>query len=112
MKNDMMGANATRLSPSRLLLFNVCSTSACYAAGDLIQQRFERRRVKKTNDWPRTGRMAIVGAPMAVMNHYWYILLDRVLPGTAGRTIAKKVLADQGIYGPICLSAFIVGKQR
>ena len=57
-----MGGRVTRLTGSRLLLFNVCTSSAVYAAGDLIQQRFEGRG-RETADWRRSGRMTSVGAP-------------------------------------------------
>lgn len=53
--------------------------------------------------------MTGVGAPIGAMCHYWYILLDRVLPGITGRAVARKVLADQCIFGPICLSTFFIG---
>lgn len=104
-----MGGRVTRLKGSRLLLFNVCSSSVVYAAGDQIQQRFEGRD-RKTTDWWRSSRMTGVGAPIGAMCHYWYILLDRVLPGITGRAVARKVLADQCIFGPICLSTFFIGR--
>ena len=101
-----MGARATRLAPSRLLLFNICSSSVLLAVGDLTQQRIEGHR---KNNWSRTCRMATVGALVGAMNHSWYSVLDRALPGVAGRTVVKKLLADQLIYGPIALSTFLVG---
>jgi protein Mpv17 len=110
-----MGGRVTRLAGSRLLLFNVCASSAMYAAGDLIQQRLEGRKRKKAvdrlaTDWKRSGRMGSVGAPIGVLSHYWYTMLDRVLPGITRRAVVRKVMADQCIFGPICLSTFFVGK--
>lgn len=104
-----MGAAAARLTPPRLMLLNVCSSSILYAAGDVLQQRIESR---ERNSWPRTGRMAIVGVPIGAMNHCWYLILDRILPGVGGRIVAKKVLADQLIYGPFCLSTFFIGERK
>jgi protein Mpv17 len=85
-----------------------------YAAGDLIQQRLEGRKRKKAvdrlaTDWKRSGRMGSVGAPIGVLSHYWYTMLDRVLPGITRRAVVRKVMADQCIFGPICLSTFFVG---
>ena len=91
------------------MLFNVCTSTVVYAAGDRIQQRIEGRS-RKEADWKRTGRMASVGAPIGAMSHYWYIMLDRVLPGITRRAVVRKVMADQCIFGPICLSTFFIGK--
>lgn len=104
-----MGGRVARLTGPRLLLFNVCSTSLVYAAGDQIQQQFEGRK-RETTDLQRSSRMASVGAPIGAMSHYWYILLDRILPDITRRAVARKVLADQCIFGPICLTTFFVGK--
>lgn len=104
-----MGGRIARLTGSRLLLFNVCSTTVVYAAGDQIQQQFEGRK-RETTDLQRSSRMASVGVPIGAMCHYWYIMLERIIPDTTGRAIARKVLADQCIFGPICLTTFFVGK--
>lgn len=56
--------------------------------------------------------MASVGVPIGAMNHCWYWILDRILPGVGGRIVAQKVLADQFIYGPFCLSTFFIGEKK
>lgn len=104
-----MGGRVTRLKGSRLLLFNVCTSGVVYAAGDQIQQRFEGRG-RKTADWRRSGRMASVGAPIGLLSHYWYLLLDRTIPAITARAVARKVLADQLLFGPVCLATFFVGR--
>lgn len=91
---------------SHLLVFNTSTCTALYITGDLIQQRIEG---SKTLDWNRTLRMAILGVCMGPLNHGWYRLLDRVLVGTSGRTVFRKVLADQVVMAPICCSFFYVG---
>ena len=98
----------TRLKGSRLLLFNVCTSGAVYAAGDQLQQRFAGR-ARETVDWGRSLQMVGVGAPIGAMGHFWYLLLDRALPGLAARTVARKVLADMCIFGPVCLATFFAG---
>lgn len=104
-----MGGRVARLTGPRLLLFNVCSTTLVYAAGDQIQQKFEGRK-RGTTDLTRSSRMASVGAPIGALNHYWYVMLERILPEITRRNVARKVLADQCIFGPICLTTFFVGK--
>ena len=54
--------------------------------------------------------MGGVGAPIGAMSHYWYIFLDRTLPGITAGAVAKKVLADMCIFGPVCLFTFFAGK--
>ena len=102
-----MGTATARMASSRLLLFNTCTSGVMYGAGDFFQQYIEGR---DCNDWKRTGRMAGVGLAIGAMNHYWYGILDQFLPGVDGRMVVKKVLADQGVYGPVCLSTFFIGE--
>ncbi|XP_072041004.1 mpv17-like protein 2 isoform X2 [Amphiura filiformis] len=60
-------------------------------------------------DWARTGRMLTIGLLLGPLNHYWYLLLDRVLPGATGRIVAKKVLLDEIIASPIFTTSFFMG---
>lgn len=48
------------------------------------------------------------GLTAGVLCHYWYNFLDRLLPGRAVRTVAKKVIFDQVIFSPICISICLV----
>ena len=54
--------------------------------------------------------MAVLGFCIGPVNHYWYVMLDRFLPGTLSRTVAKKLLLDQLIMAPICCTTFYVGR--
>ena len=102
-----MGGRLTRLNGSRLLLFNVCTSGVVYAAGDRLQQKFEGKYIADKGRW---GRMAGVGAPIGAMGHYWYLLLDRILPRITARSVTRKVLADMCIFGPVCLVTFFTGE--
>lgn len=93
----------------RLLLFNTGTCTALYVTGDLIQQQIEG---SKEVDWSRTLRMATLGVCMGPLNHGWYTMLDKILVGTAGKVVFKKVLADQLVMAPICCSFFYVGKMH
>ena len=96
-----------RFLASNLLLVNTGTCCTLYTVGDLIQQRVEGQEQR---DWARTARMAILGFCLGPVNHYWYVTLDRVLPGIAVKTVGKKVLADQIVMAPICSSIFYIGK--
>lgn len=99
-----------RFLTSNLLLINTGTCCALYTVGDLIEQRIEGHKSEKKLDWARTARMAILGFCMGPVNHYWYVGLDRALPGIAAKTVGKKVLADQLLMAPFCYTIFYMGK--
>ena len=96
-----------RFLSKRLLLVNTGTCCTLYTVGDVIQQHIEGR---DNLDWARMGRMATLGFCMGPLNHYWYLYLDRFLPGATGKIVLKKVLADQIVMAPICCSVFYIGK--
>ena len=95
-----------RFLSKRLLLVNTGTCCTLYTVGDVIQQHIEGR---DSLDWARMGRMATLGFCMGPLNHYWYLHLDRLLPGATGKIVLKKVLADQMVMAPICCSVFYIG---
>lgn len=57
------------------------------------------------------ARMAALASGFFAPVYYvWYNWLDRVLPGTAPKVIARKVLMDQGILGAIGAFVFFCGE--
>ena len=44
------------------------------------------------------------------MNHHFYIFLDKILPGTSARIVAKKVATDMLVMAPIAACSFYTGK--
>ncbi|XP_022097145.1 mpv17-like protein 2 isoform X2 [Acanthaster planci] len=134
----MIGAIRTltkrMFSPKYLLLTNTVSSGVLLSLGDVLQQVNERRIAKKklllkvsasgsmdhigqvdgqetlpTFNWIRTGRMLTIGIFLGPLNHYWYLALDKFLPGVKGRTVAKKILLDELIASPVMTSTFFVG---
>lgn len=96
-----------RFLSKRLLLVNTGTCCVLYTVGDVIQQHIEGR---DRLDWARVGHMATLGLCMGPLNHFWYLHLDRLLPGATGKIVLKKVLADQIVMAPICCSVFYVGE--
>ena len=96
-----------RLS-SRLLLINTGTCSVIYIAGDVTQQKMEDR--EELLDHKRLLRMATLGTCMGPINHYWYLILDRLYCGVSGTIIAKKVFLDQLIMAPVCCALFFAGE--
>lgn len=56
------------------------------------------------------GRMFIVGLFLGPFNHFWYGLLDRVIKGSGGKVVLKKILCDQTVAAPVFCSSFFLGK--
>lgn len=62
-----------------------------------------------TYNYTRTRNMFIVGLLQGPFHHYFYTILDRVLPGRNPMSILKKTALDQTIASPTCLTIFFVG---
>ncbi|KMQ95431.1 mpv17-like protein 2-like protein [Lasius niger] len=61
------------------------------------------------HDYARTRNMTVVGLIQGPFHHWFYTILDRVLPGRSAKSIVKKMLLDQSIASPTCLAIFFVG---
>lgn len=61
------------------------------------------------HDYVRTKNMVIVGLFQGPFHHYFYLMLDRILPGRSAMTIIKKTCLDQSIASPTCLGIFFIG---
>lgn len=91
-----------------LLLTNVVSGVVVDASGDFIVQKMIERT--STYDYPRTGRMAVVGVSLTVPDHYWYKLLDKRFPSRSAKAITLKVALDCLIMGPVNIALFYLGE--
>eukprot|EP00057_Strongylocentrotus_purpuratus_P010615 XP_011665089.1 PREDICTED: mpv17-like protein 2 [Strongylocentrotus purpuratus] len=55
------------------------------------------------------GCMFAIGIALGPFNHYWYVYLDRFLPGIAASTVATKIVLDEIIASPVLTISFLVG---
>lgn len=120
-----------------LLVTNTVSCGLMMAAGDVLQQRNEYLRKHKClptrtyvmaasphaeqkfynskdsdkymHDYVRTKNMAIVGLLQGPFHHWFYMILDRVVPGKTVLSVIKKTCLDQSIASPTCLGIFFIG---
>ncbi|KOX73343.1 Mpv17-like protein 2 [Melipona quadrifasciata] len=117
-----------------LLVTNTLSCGLMMAAGDVIQQRndylrkynvptyvmaaspnAERKFHNSRNsddyihDYERTKNMTIVGLLQGPFHHWFYMILDRVIPGKTALSVIKKTCLDQSIASPTCLGIFFIG---
>ena len=118
-----------------LLVTNTVSCGLMMAGADMIQQRSEH--LKKNNkclpsirvmaaspedeqepnagasmyvhDYVRTKNMTTVGLVQGPFHHWFYMVLDKVLPGRNALSVVKKTCLDQTIASPTCLGIFFVG---
>ena len=116
---------------------NTVSCGLMMAAGDVLQQRNEYLRKHKClptrtyvmaasphaeqkfhnskdsdkymHDYVRTKNMTIVGLLQGPFHHWFYMILDRVVPGKTVLSVIKKTCLDQSIASPTCLGIFFIG---
>ena len=96
-----------RIFSRYLLLTNTIVSCVLDGLGDYIEQRIERN---ETQDWQRTKRMAIMGLFFGPLDHYWYKLLDKRLPGATVQIALKKVIIDEAVLGMSTTAIFFEGK--
>ena len=46
---------------------------------------------------------------LGLPHHFWYSFLDKVLPGAALLTVAKKIVLDQATFSPFANFFFFMG---
>lgn len=92
-----------------LLLTNVGISLSLSSAGDVLEQQYERYQgQQKYWDVERTMQMGASGVTVGVICHYWYLFLDKRLPGRSMQVVMKKILLDQVICSPLYITAFFV----
>lgn len=101
----MLRRSWTSLFRGRLLLLtNTLSSGGLLAAGDCLQQQWQRRQQPDSQrQLGRTGRMFVVGCSLGPLMHFWYLWLDSAFPARGVRslsTVLKKVLIDQVVASP------------
>ncbi|XP_015430404.1 PREDICTED: mpv17-like protein 2 [Dufourea novaeangliae] len=120
-----------------LLVTNTVSCGLMMAAADMIQQRSEHwkknnglpggsrvlaasledqeRKLNASSsdiymhDYIRTKNMTTVGLVQGPFHHWFYLVLDKVIPGRTALSVVKKTCLDQTIASPTCLGIFFIG---
>jgi protein Mpv17 len=97
----------TLFSSKYLLTTNVIISVVSASAGAELHQQYElvKGHQQKWN-WRRPFNYALLSGLCTPPLHYWYIMLDRVFPGRALRTILIKVALDTIIVPPSILFYF------
>ncbi|KAL0871777.1 hypothetical protein ABMA27_004270 [Loxostege sticticalis] len=93
----------------RPVITNTIVYATFYTAAELSQQAFNKLYTpeKPDYDFASAARIVVAGSTVYPPTlYYWYRYLDRKFVGTAVKTVAKKVAAEQFIATPILLAAF------
>ncbi|KAK0061784.1 mpv17-like protein 2 [Biomphalaria pfeifferi] len=94
----------------RFLLYTNTSFGIITAVtGDLIQQNYQRLMNDENRRWDpkRSGKMATAGLIFGPCIHFWYIFLEKVLPGRSVNALIIKICLDQFLFSPFCISIFL-----
>ncbi|EZA59632.1 hypothetical protein DMN91_005422 [Ooceraea biroi] len=96
-------------SPKNLLYTNVGISITLSGTGDILEQHYEILK----GEWDRwsfirTRNMAISGLSIGIVCHYWYNFLDAKMAGRTIGIVLKKVIVDQLICSPLCISMFFL----
>lgn len=92
-----------------LFATNVGISFGLSGVGDFLQQNYEiLEKEREVWDSTRTRNMSLTGIPIGVICHLWYNLLDKRLPGRTIRRVALKVVIDQILFSPVCITVFFV----
>lgn len=104
--NNFVG---TSFSDKYLLYTNVTLSGTLSGFGDLLEQHYEIL-THELESWDkiRTRNMSVSGIAIGVICHYWYNYLDRRLPGYTIQTVCKKIIVDQLICSPVCITTLFV----
>ena len=82
-------------------------TGALVGTGDVIAQQVVEKKGFKGHNFVRTAKMAGIGLCFIGPGlRTWYIILDKLVKGTAGTSALKKMILDQGIWAPCFLVMF------
>lgn len=91
-----------------LLVTNTAVTVGLSCCGDAFQQNYQKLKKERIRlDKWRSINVALTGLLIGPFCHYWYIYLDKWLPGRTFRIIAKKLVVDQLICSPVVIGAYL-----
>ncbi|KAG5872658.1 hypothetical protein JTB14_029699 [Gonioctena quinquepunctata] len=96
-------------SEKYLLLTNIGLSVSLSGLGDMIEQYYEIMTGElKAYDQTRTAFMSTSGLTTGFVCHYWYRHLDKILPGFTIKIVLRKIMVDQFVGSPLCISTFFL----
>ena len=109
MFSSVRNVGVTLFSRKYLLYTNTGLSTGLAISGDLLQQKnimFKDPQVRL--DYQRTTKMTVCGFLSGPVSHFWYMFLDKLVPGRCVKSVCKKVFLDQIIGSPICILLYLL----
>ena len=96
---DFIKMSENRLFGKYLLITNTVSSGLLMYLGEIAAQSLDKSNRKPNGevefDKEKIKQLTVVGLSQGPLHHYTYLWMERVLPGTAKKTVLKKILTDQ-----------------
>lgn len=87
-------------------LQNGCPTHVGY-----VQKDAQEGASTSAQDWWRTGTLSSVGLLYSgPVNHFWFLLLERMVTFTGPRAVVAKMALDQLFFLPVCIGGYFVSR--
>jgi len=107
-----VASTCKKIFERHLFAVNVGLSFGLSGLGDIIEQRLEKKQnqLKKPQlNWTRTLHMSTsFGLTSGFLCHFWYNYLDKVLPGRGVRVVVQKIVFDQILFSPVCITACLL----
>jgi len=101
-----------KLFEKHLFAANVGLSFGLSGLGDLIEQKLEKKQSQLKRppiNWNRTLHMSTsFGLTSGFLCHFWYNYLDKALPGRGLKVVVRKIVFDQVLFSPICITACLL----
>ncbi|XP_062520693.1 protein Mpv17-like [Corticium candelabrum] len=100
----------TRLLSTYPLLTQASTAGVITMVGDIIAQQCIERKGIKNHKFGRSIKMGTIGLFFTgPVLRFWYIRLDKLVPGTPTLPrVVKRIALDQAIFAPLFLASFFV----
>lgn len=96
---SILKTSEKRLFGKYLLLTNTVSSGLLMWAGEVAAQRIDKSNKDPNGvtkyDQEKIKQLTVVGISQGPLHHYTYLWMEQLLPGTAKKTVFKKILSDQ-----------------
>lgn len=100
------------LFSNHLLAVNVASSGGLLVFGDFIQQHIEiwnKSHSTGSFDKERSGRLLLMGLFHGAPRHYFYVYLEKYLPGRDAYSVMRKILLDELVLSVFIDFSFVYG---
>ena len=102
-----LGSAYNRQLTAHPVITKTCTACTIAAAGDVVCQRATAETASPPLDGKRTARMVVFNAGVTPLVHLWYGALVKRFPSSVAHSALKRMVADQTLWAPVGLAAFL-----